>query len=152
MNEFEEFEEEGDNTNYQNEAKAFERAGGYSGKLNELLSKITAVDDNLNKKEIISPEDRFLILLDALSKKFGLRENDTNEILESTLKMTHTKYKNPCGVIMGYIVLNRNSKIINQKTFDSVLEDDDNKYKEEMKKWGIEPEDIIRYARYLSGL
>ena len=130
----EEYEEnDGDNyPEFQDEVMAYQRAGPI-GKLQELLSKTTNLEPN--KKEIISQEDRYLIDIQHISKQqLKMSDQEVNNILTLTQKMTHTKYKNPCGVIMGYIVLNRNSKIINQKTFYSVLEDDDNKYKEEMKK------------------
>ena len=165
----EEYEEnDGDNyPEFQDEVMAYQRAGPI-GKLQELLSKTTNLEPN--KKEIISQEDRYLIDIQHISKQqLKMSDQEVNNILTLTQKMTHTKYKNAGATVIGYIILNKNSssdefiitdmfqEIFNTEIFGSEISDlkkinpeKKKTYKEILTKYGVEKEDAIRYARYLS--
>src|SRR3990167_1284324 len=85
------------------EAKAFERVGP-SGRLAEMLSST-----DIQKKGSISPEDRFLISVDAISRRISsdgvikLSETDINTMLEKTNLISGLRYKNPVAYILGYL-------------------------------------------------
>ena len=144
-NEYEDYQPE-----FQAEQKAFERAGP-SGKLTEMLSGASLGDMQKNlARDAISPEDRFLIAVDALSRRitsdtsFKLTQNDINIMLEKTSNIVGLRYKNPAGYILGYLATKGGvsmdpgvvSSVI-KYVLPSVADDS-----------GLAPPDVIRYSRF----
>jgi hypothetical protein len=135
--------------NLRSEVKAFERAG-QSGKLAELLSSTVSGKDKKGGREAISLEDRFLINVDSISRKLNseeitnLTENDINIMLEKSQFILGLKYKNPTAYILGYIASKGGTNLdpVNVKfVINKILPKID-------KDAGIEPPDVVRYARY----
>lgn len=128
------------------EQKAFERAGP-TGKLAELL---TGGQEVGKKKETVSPEDRFLIAVDALSRKINdeskvkISQNDIDEMLERTRSIRNLKYKNPAGYILGYVA-SRGGRSLKEKDVKEVI---DHALPLVAETNGVEPSDVLRYARF----
>jgi hypothetical protein len=155
MDDFFEEEElfEDDSPKFQAEAKAFERVSG-GGKLYELLSSPNAIQDQEKKgREIISPEDRFLINTDALCRRMNsegitrISESDINIILEKTTLIVNLRYKNYVAYILGYLASSggKNMKVENVKNvIDRILP-------HVSEEGGVQPADVVRYARFWNG-
>lgn len=128
---------ENEDSKFENEYGAFNRAGGT--KLSELLST----------PEGKSPEDLFLIKMDAFCRKLDsgnivkITENDINILLDKTTVISNLKYKNYIGYVLGYIATQggRTMDIKNIQEIINILPKIDNEA-------GIEPPDIVRYARF----
>lgn len=141
------FEEEnnGEEENiYEYEAKAFERVN-YVGKLQEMINR-DIFSDEQKRRENLTPEERFLIFSDAISRKlnvYKLGNRDIDNILEKTKDIKNLKYKNPTAYVLGYVV-SEGGKIINYERFDRVV----NEELPDFKGSGVEPADVLRYARF----
>lgn len=128
------------------EAKAFERVGA-SGKLAELLS--TPLDD-INKRSVISPEDRFLINTDAFCRRlnaeniYPLTEIDINAVLEKTTDILQLKYKNYVAYVLGYIASQGGRELKVDKVKNIIT----NILPKLADEGGVYPADVVRYARY----
>jgi hypothetical protein len=140
-----------DGPQLQTEAKAFERVGP-SGILAELLSGGAGGLDTDSKKRMrdMSPEDRFLIFTDAMCRRMDsdgivkLSERDITNILEKTRMIPDLKYKNHVAYILGYIASEggRSMRVdrvrfVIEKVLPSVGQEG-----------GVEPADVVRYAKY----
>jgi hypothetical protein len=130
------------------EIGASERVGP-SGVLSELLS---SGSNDLKKKgarNVVSPEDQFLITVDAVSRKIGesntikITKDDIEAMLKKTLDIKGLKYKNGKAYILGYLA----SKGGRELKKDNVLFVINNVLPE-ISDGGIEPADVIRYARF----
>jgi hypothetical protein len=135
---------------FEAEAKAFERVGP-SGKLAELLSSPTALEDiGKRGREAISPEDRFLINTDAMCRRLNsenivkISQTDINNMLEKTVDIVGLRYKNYVGYILGYIA-SQGGKSMNAEQIKYVIKTILPQIGEE---GGIAPADVVRYARY----
>jgi hypothetical protein len=135
---------------FEAEAKAFERAGP-SGKLSELLSSPTVLEDSGKKgRDVISPEDRFLINTDAMCRRLNaenivkISESDITNMLEKTQQIVGLKYKNHVGYILGYIA-SQGGKSLNVDQVKFVVKNILPHVEEDS---GISPPDVVRYARY----
>jgi hypothetical protein len=129
---------------YQMEATAFERVG-VSGKLSELLS---TTDEKGKENE--TPEDRFLKAVDAISRGINsegviqISQEDINVMLEKTTGISNVKHKNATCYVLGYLA-SEGGKSLNPEKVSLVI----NKILPNIdKSSGIEPEDVIRYARF----
>lgn len=136
---------------YKAEITAYERSG-HGGRLSELLSSSAVVSgmDEVYKLSNISPEDRFLILVDAISRRFNndgiieITQADITTMLEKTGMMMGVRYKNPIAYILGFLATNGGSKIV-KKNIDHII----NKVLPKIgDEGGVYPPDVIRYARY----
>jgi len=133
------------------EQKAFERAGPM-GKLSELLS--VSYDPSNPKKGTLSPEDRFLIAVDALSRKISeesrlkLSQEDINDMLERSRTLKNMRYKNPAAYILGYLASKGGSRL-DVRDFQEVVEE---VLPLVSATNGVEPADVLRYARMWRGL
>ena len=127
-----------------NEAKAGERAG-YSDILTQLLE--SSVD---TKMRDLSPEDRFLVLTNTMCLKlnndriFNISKNDRTVILQTAFeKLPKRRYKNHLAFILGYIASEGGSNLKVNKVQDVISKlpmiDD---------RIGVEPADVVRYAKY----
>ena len=133
------------------EYKAVERAG-YTSKLNELVNDINNP----------SAEERFLVNIfgvgnsiiqnKQLNYTLKLTYDDLNIILDKTQYLINKKFRNPTAFILGYLCVKRGEigKIgkIDKETFDKIT---DEKILSEFKDAGIQPPDVLRYARFWSG-
>jgi len=134
-----EYEEKGED--YLMEENAFERVG-VSGKLSELLS-------TTDEKENVTPEDRFLKAVDAIARglntdNFQISQVDINTMLEKSTEITNLKFKNATAYVLGYLASDGGKNLNVEKVkfvIDKILPTID-------KSSGIEPEDVIRYARF----
>jgi hypothetical protein len=132
------------------EAKVFERVGP-SGVLSELLSISGGVDmDNKKKIREMSPEDRFLIFTDAMCRRIDadgivkLSEADITNILTKTRMIPDLKYKNYVAYILGYIASEGGRSLKVDKVrfvIDRILSSIND-------EGGVEPADVVRYAKY----
>lgn len=147
---------DGGDVKFMDEIGAWDRGGGGSI-LGELLSNpnilIKGASDK--KREIITPEDRFLIYSNALCwsmKDHGIypfTQNDVNTLLQSTQGLEGLKYKNYVGYTLGYLATS-NGTVMDKKGVKEafrILE----RIKEDMTEGsdaGVEKEDVVRYARF----
>jgi hypothetical protein len=106
----------------------------------------------LSLKNELSPDQLFLFDLQKNYYKYqddiDIGIDDIETIKSIVLKIPHISFKNPIAFLFAYYVLNKNKKdiainnIINEERF--------NRVKSIIKGIeGIEPEDIIRYARFI---
>lgn len=141
----------GDEANYEMEAKAFERAGP-SGVLAELLTSVNI--EKKGRREALPPEDRFLIAVDALSRRINeerlasLSQADIDNMLMKTVNIPNLRYKSPLGYILGYLA-SRGGTVLDVKNVRNILE---NVLPSVSQDGGVEPPDVIRYARFWMNL
>jgi hypothetical protein len=128
------------------EFSAYERAGP-GGKLQELLS----IPLNPEKKrQAYTPTDKFLIKTDSLCRELDhdsiakFPQQVIDDILVKAYSTPNIQYKNPLGFILGYLATNNGSKLKKENVM-FVIKTILPKLK---KDSGIEPEDVIRYARF----
>lgn len=141
--------DDNENVEFKDEVNAFERAG--AGKLAELIAGNISFKDAQKKlaRENISPEDRFLISADAISRRLKedgmpITETDIDNILVKATNTQNLKYKNVIAFVLGYFVSSGGREIDKRKLvyiIDNVLPKLNN-------EGGVMPADIIRYARY----
>lgn len=129
-------------SDFGNEAKAFERAGG--GLLQELLTGVYTDDIDMKKRDM-PPIDRFLISTDAMCRSLKLSTSDINTILtKARYEVAGVEYKNYVAFILGFLASEGGSSL-KVKKVRSVIEDI---LPQVADKAGVEPEDVVRYARY----
>ena len=139
------FEEE--EPRYEAEIKAYERAGP-SGILSELLSKPEVIEKK--GREILTPEDRFLINTDALSRRMSserianLTENDIRNLLSKTREVVGLKYKNYVAYVLGYLA-SEGGRSLRVKEVNDVIT---NVLPKLGNEGGVTGPDVVRYARY----
>jgi hypothetical protein len=127
------------------EYKAVERAG-YTSKLNELVNDINNP----------SAEERFLVNIfgvgnsiiqdKQLNYTLKLTYDDLNNILDKTQYLINKKFRNPTAFILGYLCVKIGK--IDKETFDKITHEN---ILSEFKDAGIQPPDVLRYARFWSG-
>lgn len=132
------------------EAKAFERVGP-GGKLAELLSSPAVLESKDKKgREAIAPEDRFLINVDALCRRMNsdgiskITETDINTMLEKTTIIPGLRYKNYIAYVLGYLA-SQGGKTLKPEQVKLVIS---KVLPQVAKDGGVEPPDVVRYARY----
>jgi hypothetical protein len=129
-------------SDFGNEAKAFERAGG--GLLQELLTGVYTDDIDMKKRDM-PPIDRFLISTDAMCRSLKLSTSDINTILtKARYEVAGVEYKNYVAFILGFLASEGGSSL-KVKKVRSVIQDI---LPQVADKAGVEPEDVVRYARY----
>ena len=129
-------------SDFGNEAKAFERAGG--GLLQELLTGVYTDDIDMKKRDM-PPIDRFLISTDAMCRSLKLSTSDINTILtKARYQVAGIEYKNYVAFILGFLASEGGSSL-KVKKVRSVIE---NILPQVSERAGVEPEDVVRYARY----
>jgi hypothetical protein len=129
-------------SDFGNEAKAFERAGG--GLLQELLTGVYTDDIDMKKRDM-PPIDRFLISTDAMCRSLKLSTSDINTILtKARYQVAGIEYKNYVAFILGFLASEGGSSL-KVKKVRSVIE---NILPQVADRAGVEPEDVVRYARY----
>ena len=144
---FEEIEKE---PRYEAEVAAYERAGP-GGRLNLTLIQGGTMAELQKKtlKEVSTPEERFQILVDAISRKFTvddiftISQNDIDNMLDAIQKTPGIKYKNPICFILGYIV-SQGGRSLEVKNVKNVLKHID---VPQISESGIHPADVVRYGR-----
>jgi hypothetical protein len=133
------------------EATSFERVGP-SGKLAELISGVSTLYDMKKKtgREKISQEDRFLIFTDAIARRINddniatISEEDINTLLTQAKIIKNVEHKNPVAYILGFLAT-KGGRTLDKKNVMHVI----NNVLPEMKgDGGVEPPDVIRYARF----
>jgi hypothetical protein len=133
---------------FREEADAYERTGP-SGRLSEMISANTMGD---LQRELAhrSPEERFLISVDAISRRMAsdhianISESDITNMLTKTGHVQGLRYKNPVGYILGYLA-SRGGREIKHDTVMNVITKVLPKLGDE---GGVAPPDVIRYARF----
>jgi hypothetical protein len=129
-------------SDFGNEAKAFERAGG--GLLQELLTGVYTDDIDMKKRDM-PPIDRFLISTDAMCRSLKLSTSDINTILtKARYEVAGVEYKNYVAFILGFLASEGGSSL-KVKKVRSVIQDI---LPQVAERAGVEPEDVVRYARY----
>lgn len=129
-------------SDFGNEAKAFERAGG--GLLQELLTGVYTDDIDMKKRDM-PPIDRFLISTDAMCRSLKLSTSDINTILtKARYQVAGIEYKNYVAFILGFLASEGGSSL-KVKKVRSVITDI---LPQVSDRAGVEPEDVVRYARY----
>lgn len=131
----------------QSEATAYTRVG-VGGKMSELLTGLETAETKIDKDT--SPEDRFIYAVNAIARRMmeehiaNITNKDIDNILDKSRYVTELKYKNPLAYILGYIATNGGQNI-EAKQVKYVIKDILPKLG---KDSGVEPPDVIRYARY----
>jgi hypothetical protein len=129
-------------SDFGNEAKAFERAGG--GLLQELLTGVYTDDIDMKKRDM-PPIDRFLISTDAMCRSLKLSTSDINTILtKARYQVSGIEYKNYVAFILGFLASEGGSSL-KVKKVRSVIQEI---LPQVADRAGVEPEDVVRYARY----
>lgn len=140
------YDQGGYDPDMQAELKAFERASSVNP-FSELITS-TVLDEK--RKKPGSPTDKFYIKAYQTVNKINddgvikITQQDMRIMADKSLNVKELQYKNAVGYILGYIVSmggQRIDKARLKKVIDEVLpvvgEDG-----------GVEPPDVIRYARY----
>ncbi len=129
------------------EVHAFERVSA-TGALQNLLSGANMTDPQGKlSRQSISPEDRFLINVDGISRKWSdarilpLQNSDIDIMLNKSQLMPNIKYKNPTAFILGYWATQGGMN------YDNLMSVINNVLPELNNDGGVYPEDVIRYAR-----
>lgn len=136
------FFSDNDESDFGNEAKAFERAGG--GLLQELLTGIYTTDIDMKKKDM-PPIDRFLISSDAMCRSLKLSTADINTILtKARYEVSGIEYKNYVAFILGFLA-SEGGTSLEVKNVKRVIE---TILPQVSERAGVEPADVVRYARY----
>lgn len=147
MDDYEDYGEEKDDEIYM-EANAFERTGP-SGVLAELLSSGTNELRKKGSKDVVSIEDTFLKTVDAVSRRLGednlvkITKDDIESMLLKSQEIKGLKYKNPIAYILGYLA-SKGGRELEKANVLFVI----NKVLPEISEGGIEPADVVRYARF----
>lgn len=135
---------------FHEEADAFERVGP-SGRLAEMVSGTTLGDMQKElARQSLSPEDRFLVAVDAISRRLNsdhiakISEADISNLLTKTSMIPGLRYKNPVAYILGYLATNGGRKM-DHATVLHVITKVLPKLGDE---GGVAPPDVIRYGRY----
>jgi hypothetical protein len=132
-------DEKQDNYELRAEIDAYNRVS--QGNLNQLLSG----------NKYLTPKDRFLINTYKLCQRmtdeniYNLKKQ-LNVILEKGSELKNIEYKNHVAYVLGYIASD-GGRNIKEKTIKEVI---DNILPQLGDDIGIEPADIIRYARHLT--
>lgn len=140
------------------EVGAYERAG--TSYLSEVLSGVGAIDGSKKMTRETSPEDRFLITMDAIArslndtiksipgasgKGMGLGEDSFRELLSKAITVPNLRFKNPTAFILGYIASSGGKGDLQVEKVRFVI---DKILPKIPQGSGIEPPDVVRYARY----
>lgn len=135
-------------SDFKAEVTAFDRVGP-GGKLASLVSGV--LPQKKGGREAVLPRDRFLINLDATARRINsdnitdISEQDINTMLEKAASSSNIEYFNPVAFILGYLASEGGRGQLKQTTVNSVIKKILPKLKGE---GGVEPPDIIRYARW----
>lgn len=125
------------------------------GTLAGMLSSQNVLNDERRRKDM-TPEDRILVAIDAISRKiadekiYNLTEPDITNILEKTLSISGLQYKNPLAFILGYIAT-KNGTNMSVKNFQVASKALTEIKRYQFEEEGVEPEDIVRYGRLWVG-
>lgn len=125
---------------FQAEINAYDRVGA-SGHLANVL-------DGATTDRIQSPEDRFKIYVDAMSRKYtadgvlDLSETDINTMLDKTVYIPGLKYKNPIAYILGFVATRGGINMDHEMIMHVI------RLLPKINEGGVEPADVVRYARY----
>ena len=92
---------------------------------------------NLNTQQL------FIINFNKACQKYGIEKSNVNGLLELLFKTQYYEYKNPFGVIFGFMCLK--GKNINEKLVNDV-------HKNYAINENISILDLLRYARYIKSL
>ena len=135
--------EEEKSREFQPEARAYERVG-ISGSMLGDFSDIRMVQD---------PSDRFIIYVDAISRKLmsedtDLDENDLTTMLTKAREIPNIGYKNPTAYVLGYIASSGGRKNLVTKNVTKVIND----ILPKVHDVSVTPPDIIRYIRLWQSL
>jgi len=135
------------------EQGAFERAG-VGQLLGTVIQEGGTVAETLKKamKEIDDPEERFKIFVNMISlhlrgeKIISITDTNIRDMLENISRMSGIKYKNPTAYILAFLATNGGQylDIARIKEFINILPN----IPEDIRR-GVEPPDLVRYARYL---
>lgn len=140
---------------YQMEIGAFERVG--AGRPLEILrttfggsfkdAKVAELYKRLTRFTK-TPEEKFKELFSILVEKYSsLNISDSQLLFLNNLfdRIDNLKYKNPAAFLFGYYILGKDKEIDKKKLekIDKILVD-------QFVDLGVEREDVIRYARFIS--
>lgn len=127
---------------YAAEVSAFERAAP-GGKLAELITITT-------DEKKLTPRERFYKNVDAISRRINsenvvrVSQHDIDTMLETATNVEDIQYRNPVGYVLGYLA-SGGGREMNRKKIMEIINDLLPKLDGD---GGVEPPDVIRYARY----
>ena len=84
------------------------------------------------------------IIYNSLKEPLNLNANDLEYMLDKVVEMKDIFYKSPAAFVLGYSVIQ--NKKINKNKFDAAVKLG---LPEINKQSNIQPEDILKYARYI---
>ena len=132
---------------FEAEIGAFERTG-MGGRLGTAM--VGGLIGDLQKKmmrELSSPEDRFRVYVDAISRKLSSDETvhisnpDIDAMLDKNSQIKDIRYKNPTAYILGFLATRGGRNMDNvSNIIRNVLP--------AIGDVGVEAPDVVRYARY----
>lgn len=132
---------------FEAEIGAFERTG-MGGRLG--TGVIGGLMGDIQKKmsrELSSPEDRFKIYVDAISRKLEgdgtvhISNQDIDAMLDKVSEIENVRYKNPTAYILGFLASRGGRNMDNvTNVIKNVLP--------LIGDVGVEAPDVVRYARY----
>jgi len=131
------------------EIGAYERAGT-SGRLNMTLIQGGTLGELQKKamKELATPEDRFQLYVDAISRKLNgdnimnVSQTEIDAMLDAMPMVPNIQYKNPTAYILGFLATAGGRKISVSK-IKTIIEE----VLPQLPESGVEAPDVVRYAR-----
>jgi hypothetical protein len=115
----------------------------------QTLGTIIQGNDKLAKRQEkinmmnLNTQQLFIINFNKSCNKYGIEKSNVNSLLELLFKTQHYEYKNPFGLIFGFMCLK--GKNISEKLLNDV-------YKNYAINENISILDLLRYARYIKSL
>ncbi len=126
---------------YSQEFSAFERAN-QGGPLHEFLTDVK-MDEKLTRSA--SPEDRFMVFVNAISADLKLDQRDIRKMLSvvEEHRINHIAYRNPAVFVLGFIATNGGSNLISKRNVERVFG-----MLDKFKTSEITRPDVVRYMRF----
>ena len=127
--------------NYEDEEKDEEKENDF---IPEFNAKDRTGKYNYDDK-FVSNEDHIIKVINLLIDKLGLDE-DVNYIISNINNISNIKYKNPYGIVFGYLIT-KQSKNIDTEKFKKIIKEFNTFKKESEYEIFVTEPDLLRYAR-----
>ena len=134
-------DEDYDEENYEDEENDEEKENDF---IPEFNAKDRTGKYNYDDK-FVSNEDHIIKVIHLLIDKLGLDE-DVNYIISNINNISNIKYKNPYGIVFGYLIT-KQSKIIDTEKFKKIIKKFNTFKKESEYEIFVTEPDLLRYAR-----
>lgn len=124
---------------FEQEVGAYDRA--HHG-IDQYLSEVN-IDSKQTRAK--SPEDRFIININAIANGLGIDEKDKTNIFEmvESQKINNIAFRNPTAFVLGYLASRNGSNVISKSRVQQIFDKLGN-----LEDRSIKPPDVIRYMRF----